>query len=75
MRLKKITSELSPTITQKNFDLRRKLIFNKNLKFLKNCKVIGFKFKRIEPCKLGMIINKDDVVSITRCGSNGSGIP
>ena len=53
-----IACKLSATITLKNFDASRMLVFNKILKVNKNVIKFKFLFQRVKPSKAGIIINE-----------------
>ena len=67
--LKCIKSKLSTIIWSQCFDLRIKLILYRCFKELKNIKNIWFVFKKIEPSKFGIFINKKNIIMkiIRRC--------
>jgi len=58
MSFKAVASKFYATITLKNFDARRILIFNKFLKLNKGSIEVRFQFQRIKPSKTRIIINK-----------------
>ena len=53
-----IVCKLSTTITLKNFDASRMLVFNKILKVNKNVIKFRFLFQRVKPSKARIIINE-----------------
>ena len=55
---KEIASGLCTTVTLKNFDTSRMLIFNKFLKLEKSIKEVRFQFQWIKPSETRIIINK-----------------
>lgn len=63
LRLKTIVAKFNTTITLKNFNLSRILIFHEGLKLKKYIKKIRFKIHRVKPCKLRVVINKNNIKS------------
>ena len=60
--LKGIRSKLSTIICSQNFDFRIQLILYNCFKELKNIKKIKFMFKKINPSKFGILINKKNII-------------
>ena len=71
-RLKLITHIFTPTISPKDFDFRLKLILNKSFKVQENSKYFRFMFKKKQPSESSIVINKNDIVFITKSRSDRS---